>query len=193
MTLTMKNLLRHLGSLIAPVVMCFVLPFFIVRYESWDFTRSLFTPPLALRALGGVVTLSGLALLAAVIRLFIRIGKGTIMPWDPSRRMITAGLYGHTRNPMISSVLVVMIGEALLFASQGIGLLALLFFAVNTLYFIFSEEPGLEKRFGAEYRAYKRHVPRWVPRLRAWTPEGDELQDEDNRDEEDEEDLGEKN
>lgn len=193
MIFAMKNLLRHLSSFIAPVVMCFVLPFFIVRYESWDFTRPLFPPPLVLRLSGGLVTLGGLILLAAVIRLFIRVGRGTIMPWDPSHHMITAGLYGHTRNPMISSVLVVMIGEALLFASQGIGLLALLFFAVNTLYFIFSEEPGLEKRFGAEYREYKHHVPRWMPRLKAWTPSQKEIHHGDTEDTEKRESEEEKN
>ena len=32
------------------------------------------------------------------------------------------------------------------------------------------EEPILEARFGAEYRQYKAHVPRWVPRRTAWTP-----------------------
>ena len=193
MIVTMKNILRHLSSFIAPVVMCFVLPFFIVRYESWDFTRPLIVPPLALRVLGGLLALGGLALLAAVIRLFIRIGKGTIMPWDPSRHMITAGLYGHTRNPMISSVLVVMLGEALLFASQGIGLLALIFFVINTLYFIFSEEPGLEKRFGAEYREYRRNVPRWVPRLKAWTPGQKKIHHGDTEDTEKRESEEEKN
>jgi len=28
-----------------------------------------------------------------------------------------------------------------------------------------SEEPGLERRFGEDYRRYKRAVPRWIPRL----------------------------
>jgi protein-S-isoprenylcysteine O-methyltransferase Ste14 len=31
-----------------------------------------------------------------------------------------------------------------------------------------SEEPGLEKRFGDDYRRYKANVPRWIPRLRPW-------------------------
>jgi protein-S-isoprenylcysteine O-methyltransferase Ste14 len=35
---------------------------------------------------------------------------------------------------------------------------------VNHAYFLLAEEPGLERRFGDEYRAYKRAVPRWVPR-----------------------------
>ncbi len=168
----MKNILRHLSSLIAPLVMGFVLPYLIVRYESWGFTRPLIVPPLGLRIFGGLAALGGLVLLAAVIRLFIRTGQGTIMPWDPSRRIVTAGLYAHVRNPMISSVLLMQAGAALLFASGGIALLALLFFAVNWLYFIFSEEPGLEKRFGEAYREYKKNVPRWIPRLKPWRPSG---------------------
>ena len=32
------------------------------------------------------------------------------------------------------------------------------------------EEPGLVNRFGEDYEEYRRNVPRWVPRLRAWEP-----------------------
>lgn len=167
----MKLILRYLSSFIAPVVMCFVLPFLIVRYESWGFTRPLILAPLALRALGGAVALGGLALLVATIRLFIRVGRGTIMPWDACCRRVTAGLYGRVRNPMIASILVAQVGEALLFASNGTGLLALLFFVINHLYFILLEEPALQKRFGEAYREYQRNVPRWIPRWKAWKPE----------------------
>jgi protein-S-isoprenylcysteine O-methyltransferase Ste14 len=58
----------------------------------------------------------------------------------------------------------------LLFASYGIALLAIFFFVLNTVYFIFSEEPGLERRFGSEYNEYKKNVPRWIPRLKPWRP-----------------------
>jgi hypothetical protein len=46
---------------------------------------------------------------------------------------------------------------------------AVAFFAINHLYFLLSEEPGLQRRFGAEYAAYRRNVPRWIPRWRAWS------------------------
>ena len=71
---------------------------------------------------------------------------------------------------MIMSVITIEAGEALLFASWWLTLLAALFFIINTVYFIFSEEPGLEKRFGDEYRQYKKNVPRWLPRLKPWHP-----------------------
>jgi protein-S-isoprenylcysteine O-methyltransferase Ste14 len=71
---------------------------------------------------------------------------------------------------MILSVILIVAGEAILFASYLLGLLAVLFFVVNTIYFIVSEEPGLEKRFGVEYVEYKKHVPRWIPRFSPWHP-----------------------
>jgi protein-S-isoprenylcysteine O-methyltransferase Ste14 len=36
------------------------------------------------------------------------------------------------------------------------------------IYMPMVEEPGLVKRFGKEYEEYRRHVPRWLPRLEPW-------------------------
>jgi protein-S-isoprenylcysteine O-methyltransferase Ste14 len=166
--MAMKNFLRHLSSLIAPVTMCIVVPYLILRYEDKQLP-GLFDSSLRVFA-GLLVTLTGLILLVATIRLFIQISQGTIMPWDPSRKLIVAVLYQHVRNPMILSIVILQIGEAVWFASSGIAVLAAAFFVINTLYFIFSEEPGLEKRFGTEYVEYQRNVPRWIPRRKPWHP-----------------------
>ena len=69
---------------------------------------------------------------------------------------------------MISSVLAILLGETIAFGSLGIFIWFLLFFGINNVYFVLSEEPGLEKRFGEDYRIYKKNVPRWIPRLRPW-------------------------
>jgi protein-S-isoprenylcysteine O-methyltransferase Ste14 len=69
---------------------------------------------------------------------------------------------------MISGVLMTLLGESVVFGSIGIFIWFLLFFIINHIYFIYSEEPGLERRFGQEYLEYKKNVPRWVPRLRPW-------------------------
>jgi protein-S-isoprenylcysteine O-methyltransferase Ste14 len=42
------------------------------------------------------------------------------------------------------------------------------FIAINHVYFVLSEEPGLEARFGDAYRRYKANVPRWIPTLKPW-------------------------
>jgi protein-S-isoprenylcysteine O-methyltransferase Ste14 len=41
---------------------------------------------------------------------------------------------------------------------------------LHLFYIPYSEERGLEKRFGEAYRTYKQHVPRWIPRLTPWDP-----------------------
>ncbi len=166
----MKNILRQLSSFTAPVVFCLILPYFIVRYESRLYNRPSAAPSIPLLVLGLTIGLAGLVLLVMMVRMFILIGQGTIMPWDPTRHLIISGPYAYVRNPMILSVITVEVGEAIAFLSPIMAFLAALFFAINTIYFIYSEEPGLEKRFGVEYLEYKKNVPRWLPRLKPWQP-----------------------
>ena len=119
-------------------------------------------------AFGAVLVAAGVALWAWTVRLFARIGRGTLAPWDPTRRLVVEGPYRHVRNPMISGVLAILAGEGLVFGSARILIWAAAFLAVNTAYFVASEEPGLERRFGDEYRAYRAAVPRWIPRRTPW-------------------------
>ena len=43
------------------------------------------------------------------------------------------------------------------------------FATVNAIYMPLVEEPGLRRRFGPDYEAYRVQVPRWLPRLQAWS------------------------
>jgi protein-S-isoprenylcysteine O-methyltransferase Ste14 len=165
----MKNNLRHLSSFIAPFIMCLVLPWLITWLEHKS-PAPKFTPSALFLIAGLGITILGLALFITTIRMFILIGNGTIMPWDPTPKLIVASLYSYVRNPMITSLILIQVGEAVLFASVGIAILAIFDFVFNTIYFILSEEPGLEKRFGADYVEYKKNVPRWIPRLKPWRP-----------------------
>ena len=107
-------------------------------------------------------------------RLFMKFGDGTPAPWDPPRKMVIRGPYRHVRNPMITSVLVNLLAEAIFFRSWPMAFWMLIFFLGNAVYFPLVEEKGLEKRFGDDYLRYKTHVPRWIPRFRAWKDsEGD--------------------
>ena len=125
---------------------------------------------MALVLAGIALIAAGLAMWAWTVRLFAGIGKGTLAPWDPTRRLVVEGPYRRVRNPMISAVLGILLGEAVLLGSIGIAIWATAFAAVNTAHFILGEEPGLERRFGDQYTEYKRHVPRWVPRRTPWSP-----------------------
>ncbi len=109
-----------------------------------------------------------LGLMAWTCGLFLGWGGGTPAPWAPPTRLVVRGPYRHVRNPMIAGVLAFSAAEALMLQSWPIAGWAVLFFVANVIYFPLSEEPGLERRFGDDYRRYKAHVPRWVPRPRPW-------------------------
>jgi len=159
--------LRHLlAILLLPVVAAIVVPQWILRSfhaadSRWPADSAL--GPVA-RLLGALLVLAGVALVGWCIALFARVGKGTLAPWDPTSRLVAVGPYRYTRNPMITGVAATLAGQALLSGSRWLAFWFLTFVVINHGYFILSEEPGLEARFGEDYRAYKREVPRWIPR-----------------------------
>ncbi len=115
---------------------------------------------------------AGLSLMIMTNILFARVGQGTLAPWDPTRKFVAIGIYRRTRNPMITGVLCVLCGEAVLLGSFPLFIWFLVFAVGNIIYMPLVEEPGLERRFGKEYSEYKRHVPRWIPRWSPWEPQG---------------------
>jgi protein-S-isoprenylcysteine O-methyltransferase Ste14 len=117
---------------------------------------------------GIVVFLAGFGLFAWCVSLFGRVGQGTLAPWDPTHRLVVVGPYRYVRNPMISGVLTMLIGEAFFLGSRVIAIWAATFVAINQVYFMLLEEPGLERRFGTAYREHKEAVPRWLPRATPW-------------------------
>lgn len=119
---------------------------------------------------GALVLLAGLALLVATIRLFVAVGQGTLAPWNPTQKLVVRGIYRHVRNPMISGVFLILLGEVIVLSSLPLLGWAIFFIVVNIIYIPLVEEPGLAKRFGADYEEYRRNVPRWVPRARGWGP-----------------------
>jgi protein-S-isoprenylcysteine O-methyltransferase Ste14 len=119
---------------------------------------------------GAALIVAGAGFWAWTVRLLARIGEGTLAPWDPTRRLVVEGPYAYVRNPMITAVLAVLFGEAALLGAPALLVWSVAFLAVNWLYFPLVEEPDLERRFGEEYRQYKREVPRWLPRRTAWVP-----------------------
>jgi len=82
---------------------------------------------------------------------------------------VAVGPYRFVRNPMISGVALMLIGQALLRGSWLMGIWAGVFIFINHIYFVLADEPGLERRFGENYRIYKANVPRWVPRIWPWS------------------------
>jgi protein-S-isoprenylcysteine O-methyltransferase Ste14 len=161
-------IIAHLTSFLMPLTAVVIVPAVLVERAGWPPSFAA-TGPLRLVA-GALLIGAGLIMLAWTVSLFVRVGRGTLAPWDPTRRLVVLGPYAHVRNPMISGVLGIIVGEAVALGGFRLATWAATFFVVNHVYFALSEEPGLAERFGAEYEIYKRHVPRWIPRLRPWQP-----------------------
>ncbi|MEK6276700.1 MAG: isoprenylcysteine carboxylmethyltransferase family protein [Actinomycetota bacterium] len=123
---------------------------------------------IALGIAGAALILVGLRLWAETVRLFAAVGKGTLAPWDPTRKLVVQGPYRRVRNPMISAVAFVLLGEAAILGSPPLLVWLAAFVLVICIYIPLVEEPGLVKRFGAKYDDYRRAVPRWIPRRRPW-------------------------
>jgi protein-S-isoprenylcysteine O-methyltransferase Ste14 len=168
----MLMLVRHLLSVaVLPFTIAVVIPVWLARRNGVALSVAAGVLPLLAQLAGALVLGVGLALFAASLRRFATEGEGTLAPWDPPRRLVLRGPYRYVRNPMISGVIFVLFGEALILLSRPHLTWALIFLASNLVYIPLFEEPQLERRFGAPYEEYRRHVRRFVPRLRPWDPE----------------------
>jgi protein-S-isoprenylcysteine O-methyltransferase Ste14 len=58
----------------------------------------------------------------------------------------------------------------MLFESKSVLLYAGFFWLATHLFVLLYEEPHLKHVFGAGYDEYRAAVPRWLPRLRPWSP-----------------------
>jgi len=164
-------ILRHLLSIaILPFTVTVIIPSWLARRYHVSLTIGTTAPEIVLQVLGVASLGVGLVLFAASLRQFAVRGKGTLAPWDPPKHLVVEGPYRYVRNPMISGVLFVLFGEALVLQSWPHGCWALIFLFINLVYIPLFEEPQLERRFGDSYVEYRRHVRRLLPRLRPWQP-----------------------
>jgi protein-S-isoprenylcysteine O-methyltransferase Ste14 len=163
---------RHLLSIaILPFTVTVLIPWWLARANHLAWTTPTSPTDVALVAGGGVLLTIGLLLFAWSLTGFVTQGKGTLAPWDPPRRFVVTGPYRFVRNPMISGVVLILLGESALLRSGPHFTWALLFFAGNALQIPLMEEPVLRQRFGASYDEYCRHVGRLIPRLSPWMPD----------------------
>ncbi len=107
----------------------------------------------------------GLVVLLQCVRDFYVSGNGTLAPWAPPKKLVIAGLYRYTRNPMYIGVLIIVSGIALISASPLVTLYLLFFAAVFHLRVVFYEENWLAKHFSDDWVKYKIEVSRWIPKI----------------------------
>jgi len=178
MTETLERRLwwRHvLSFLVAPVTMTLVIPALIVvgaDVQAPDLDSPL---KVGLAIVGALLIAGGLVMLFWTVYLFDGVGKGTLGVGEVMGQpvnLVVRGPYRHVRNPMISGVVAILLGEAAIAWSGWLLLWFAIFWAVQATVIQLWEEPHLVQRFGSDYVMYRQNVPRWIPRLSAWAPTG---------------------
>lgn len=76
--------------------------------------------------------------------------------------LVQDGLYRFSRNPMYVGVLLVVFGQAMLFASIRVAFYGVVLWLFFHLTVVFQEEPHLRRERGPSYEEYCRRVPRWL-------------------------------
>src|SRR5271166_3191568 len=136
---------KHLRAIILlPGMVTLVIPgsmLWLAGTDSFGLWQSVPASRVVLPVIGGICICLGLLLMAATIRLFVTVGKGTLAPWEPPQRLVVQGVYRHVHNPMITGVLCVLLGESVLTASLPLFHWFLIFAIINVIYIPLLEEP----------------------------------------------------
>ena len=153
---------------VAPATAAGLVPWLLTRWE----VASPVPGGVPAQITGALLVGAGAAVIANSFVHFAVEGIGTPAPFAPPKKLVVGGLYRYVRNPMYVSIAAAVAGQGLLlgqpklFVALGVGAVPVVAFV--RLY----EEPALTRKFGAAYEQYRHNVPRWLPRLTPWRPEG---------------------
>jgi protein-S-isoprenylcysteine O-methyltransferase Ste14 len=101
--------------------------------------------------------------------LFVR-ALGTPAPLSPTKTAVVSGPYRVNRNPMYTSVLAVVFGQALFYGRWKLAAYGALLAICFHLFVVLYEERDLRERFDSEYEEFCQRVPRWIPQARRSHP-----------------------
>jgi protein-S-isoprenylcysteine O-methyltransferase Ste14 len=96
---------------------------------------------------------------------FLHQGGGTPSPTEPPKELVAVGFYRYVRNPMYFGIILMLIGYFLWFGYRSLLLYGVIVFVLTHWFVVLYEEPTLIGKFGASYEAYRKRVPRWIPKL----------------------------
>lgn len=120
------------------------------------------------RPAGWISLSAGLSLYFHTVWRFSDEGGGTPAPADEPDELVIGGMYAHVRNPMYIGVILIVLGQALLYRSTHV-----LWWAIGCWLGFHHrvadwEEPHLREKHGEAYERYCQEVSRWMPRIWPW-------------------------
>jgi len=169
---------KRLSAIVGSGFFLLLAPGTVAGLVPWWITRWRMQPPLlgfsGFRLIGGLMIAAGIAVALDSFARFALQGVGTPAPVLPTRHLVVSGLYQYVRNPMYVGVLWVLLGQGLLLGDGRLLAYGLLLWLGFHVFIVGYEEPTLRRSFGTEYEAFRRNVPRWIPRLSPWRGGGNE-------------------
>ena len=99
---------------------------------------------------------------------FVTRGRGTPVPFDPPRHIVTTGVYAYVANPMQLSAVLFLFLLALIIGNVWVASAALIAHVYSVGLAGWDEEADLRERFGADWPLYRQRVRKWIPRWRPW-------------------------
>jgi protein-S-isoprenylcysteine O-methyltransferase Ste14 len=158
-----RKVLTPIGGLVFTVLLLLVA--FGSLYTDRVFDLRPFLPTVVAFDIGLPLLGVGLILWIWCILLFKK-ARGTPVPFNPPRQLVTSGPYAKVRNPMLAGVFASLLGLGFCLNSASMVLLwTPIFLLLNAIGLKVIEEPELERRFGASYTKYKERVPMFIPRI----------------------------
>jgi protein-S-isoprenylcysteine O-methyltransferase Ste14 len=147
--------------MLAPGVVAGLVPYWLT---DWRIGEPLFDGAFS-RLIGALSIVAGVPVLVAAFARFVAEGLGTPAPVAPTEHLVIGGLYRYVRNPMYLAVVTVIVGQALVLGQPRLLVYAAIVWTAFVAFVKLYEEPTLQRRYGAEYDAYRRAVRPWWPRL----------------------------
>jgi protein-S-isoprenylcysteine O-methyltransferase Ste14 len=136
----------------------------IVKADSWDSVSAISSWRLSVAA---QILIFPIALGVSAVSEFVHRGRGTPIPYDPPKQLVTSGPYSYVRNPMqLSMVLIFVVGAVALWNPWLLAGAAIAF-AYGAGLASWHEGIDLESRFGKQWISYREKNRNWIPR---WKP-----------------------
>lgn len=151
----MKKNKTFLIFLFLPGVITGLLPGLIIFFDP-------LRPPGEYNKFALLIIIPSVLLIFRCSYLFFKIGQGTIAPWAPPKKLVLAGPYKYSRNPIFLGMLLTVTGCVLFYNSVFLAIYNFMLFIFLYLRIIICEEPHLENNYGQQWKTYKNKVSRWL-------------------------------
>jgi protein-S-isoprenylcysteine O-methyltransferase Ste14 len=137
----------------------------IVKTDSW---ASVSAFPSWRLSLAAQILILPITLGARAVSEFVHPGRGTPIPYDPPKQLVTSGPYSYVRNPMqLSMVLIFVVGAVALWNPWLLASAAIAW-AYGAGLASWHEGADLESRFGQRWFSYRAVTRNWIPRWRPY-------------------------